>query len=319
MHKALLPALLLALTATPAGAELPEGVSHMIAAAIATGDAAKVDAVAGVARTAYPDEVASIDALVEPFHVARREAAAAQAAAAQQAIRQASLIEHWGGEGQIGAFQSTGNTNAVGLTAQLQLKREGIDWEHNLRAAADYRRSNGRTDREQFSAAYEPRYTVNDRLFAYALAQYERDRLQGFTARYAASGGLGLRLFDTPALDVAIKAGPAFRRTELVSGPNQSIRAESSVAALAGLDFDWTISDRLKLTQDANAVAEAGGTAAAFIGGDNTSINLVTGVEGRISDQLSARLSYTLDYNSSPPAGAVATDTLTRFTLVYDF
>lgn len=214
----------------------------------------------------------------------------------------------------MGAFQSSGNTDAVGLTAQLQLKRQGIDWEHNLRAAADYRRSNGRTDREQFSAAYEPRYTVNAGPFAYALAQLERDRLQGFIARYAASGGLGLRLCDTPSLDLAIEAGPAFRRTELVSG-----LAESSIAALAGVDFDWTITDRLKLTQDANAVAEAGGTAAAIIGGDNTSINLVTGVEGRISDKWSARLSYTLDYNSAPPAGAVATDTLTRFTLVYDF
>ncbi|MEO5706132.1 MAG: DUF481 domain-containing protein [Alteraurantiacibacter sp.] len=286
----------------------------MITAAIATGEVAKVDAVAGVARTAYPDDTAAINALVEPFHQARREAEAAQAAATQQAIREASLLEHWGGEGQIGAFQSSGNTDAVGLTAQLRLKRQGIDWEHNLRAAADYRRSNGRTDREQFSAAYEPRYTVNEGLFAYALAQVERDRLQGFTARYAVSGGLGMRLFDTPALDLAIKTGPAFRRTELVSGT-----VESSIAALAGLDFDWTISDRLKLTQDANAVAEAGGTATAFIGGDNTSINLVTGVEGRISSKLSARLSYTLDYNSGPPAGAVATDTLTRFTLVYDF
>ncbi len=298
---------------------MPEGVEHMIAAAVATGDVAKVDAVTGVARQAFPEDVAAIDTLVEPFHQSRREAAATEAAAARQAIREAGLLEHWGGEGQVGAFQSSGNTDAVGLTAQLQLKREGIDWEHNLRAAADYRRSNGRTDREQFSAAYEPRYTVNDRLFAYALAQYERDRLQGFTARYAASGGLGLRVVDSERLDLAIKAGPAWRRTELVSGPNQSIRAESSVAALAGVDFDWTINDRIKLTQDANAVAEAGGTAAAFIGGDNTSINLVTGLEGRISDQLSARLSYTLDYNSAPPAGAVATDTLTRFTLVYDF
>jgi putative salt-induced outer membrane protein len=314
MHRAFFAIVLVALTPMPAWAQLPQPVADLIAAAIATGDAAKVDAVAGVARSAYPDDVAAIDALVALFHQARRDAAAAQAAAAQQAIREASMIEHWGGEGQVGAFQSTGNTDAVGLTAQLQLKRQGIDWEHNLRGAVDYRRSNGRTDREQFSAVYEPRYTVNDGLFAYALAQYERDRLQGFTARYAVSGGLGLRVFDTPTLDLAVKAGPAYRRTELITGP-----AESSIAALAGVDFDWTISDRLTLTQDANAVAEAGGTAAAFIGGDNTSINLVTGVEGRISDQLSARLSYTLDYNSAPPAGAVATDTLTRFTLVYDF
>lgn len=314
MRKTFILAILVALTPTSALAELPDGVRQMIATAVATGDAAKVDAVAGVARTAYPHDVVEIDALVQPFHQARAEAAAAEAAAAQEAIRTASLLERWGGEGQVGAFQSSGNTDAVGLTAQLQLKREGIQWEHNLRAAADYRRSNGRTDREQFSAAYEPRYTVSPHVFAYALAQFERDRLQGFTARYAASGGLGIRVFDTDSLDLSLKAGPAWRRTELISGLQ-----ENSIAALAGLDFDWTINDRIKLTQDANAVAEAGGQAVAFIGGDNTSINLVTGLEGRISSELSARLSWTLDYNSAPPAGAVATDTLTRFTLVYDF
>jgi putative salt-induced outer membrane protein len=314
MHKAFYPTLLVVLATAPAQAELPEGVQGMIAAAIATGDVAKVDAVAGVARTAYPDDAAAIDALVAPFFQARRDAAAIAAAARERAIRQASLFDQWGGEGQIGAFQSSGNTDAVGVTAQLRLKREGLDWEHNLRSSVDYRRSNGRTDREQFSAAYEPRYKVSDDLFTYALAQYERDRLQGFTARYAVSGGLGLRLVDTATMDLAVKAGPAWRRTELASGI-----AERSIAGLIGLDFDWTISDRIKLTQDANAVAEAGGTAAAFIGGDSTSINLVTGLEGRISSELSARLSYTLDYNSGPPAGAVATDTLTRFTLVYDF
>jgi putative salt-induced outer membrane protein len=30
-------------------------------------------------------------------------------------------------------------------------------------------------------------------------------------------------------------------------------------------------------------------------------------------------VSYTVDYNSNPPVGAVSTDTLTRFTLVYGF
>jgi putative salt-induced outer membrane protein len=30
-------------------------------------------------------------------------------------------------------------------------------------------------------------------------------------------------------------------------------------------------------------------------------------------------LSYTIDYDSNPPPGAVSTDTLSRFTLVYDF
>ena len=305
---------LVALTAAPLAAELPEPVREMIAAAIATGDAAKVDTLVEIARATNPDDAAEVDAMAAEFRAQQAASAAAAAAEAELALREADIIDNWSGQGQVGAFQSSGNTDAVGLSAQLQLKREGIDWEHNLRAAADFRRSSGVTDREQFSAAYEPRYQISSRVFAYALAQGERDRFQGFSARYALSGGIGYRVLDDEALSLSLQLGPAWRRTQLVSGT-----AESSIAALAGVDFDWRITDRVKLTQDANAVAEAGGRAVAIIDGQNTSLNLVTGLEGRITDTLTARLSWTMEYDSNPPAGAVATDTMTRFTFVYGF
>jgi putative salt-induced outer membrane protein len=302
------------LAAAPAHAQLPEPVRAMIDAAIATGDADTVAAVVNVARTTNPDDAGEIDALLAEFETQQQELARAEQEAAELAIRRVGLFDNWGGEGQIGAFQSTGNTDSVGLTAQIALAREGINWRHNFRFAADYRRNNGSTDREQFSAAYEPHYQVNERLFIYGLAQFERNRFQGFTGRYALSGGLGYRMIDSDRVRLAVKAGPAWRSTDFVNG-----LSESSIAALAGLDFDWTITDRLKVTQDANAVAEAGASAVAIIDSSNTSINLVTGLEGKISDRLTTRLSYTIEYDSNPPAGSVSTDTLTRFTLVYGF
>ncbi|TIX50165.1 DUF481 domain-containing protein [Alteraurantiacibacter aquimixticola] len=305
---------LAAFAAVPAHAQLPEPVRDMIEAAIETGDADTVEAVTSVARSTNPDDGAEIDAMLEQFQAAQAEAAAAEAAAQELALREAGVLDNWSGEGQIGAFQSSGNTSAVGLTAQIELDREGIDWEHRLRFAADYRRNNGETQREQFVGLYEPRYQISERLFAYALAQFERDRFQGFSARYSVSGGLGYRLIQNESMRLSVKAGPAWRHTRLVNG-----LSESSIAGLLGVDFDWTISDRIKLTQDTSAVAEAGGSAVAFIGSDNTSINLVTGLEGKINDSLTARLSYTVEYDSNPPEGAVSTDTLTRFTLVYGF
>ncbi len=305
---------LAALATTPAHAELPEPVRAMIDAAIATGESETVEAVVEVARTTNPDDVAEINALFAEFRSGQRDLAAAEARAEEMAIREAGLFENWSGKGQIGAFQSSGNTDSVGVSAQLELEREGIDWEHNLRVAADFRRSNGQTQREQFLAVYEPRYQISDRLFAYALAQFDRDRFQGFSGRYAVSGGLGYRVIDGDDLRLLVKAGPAWRRTEFVNGGS-----ESSFGALAGLDFDWTIADKIKLTQDANAVATAGGSALAIIDSNNTSLTLVTGLESGISNSLTARISYTVEYDSNPPAGAVSTDTLTRFTLIYGF
>ena len=219
---------LVALTCAPAQAELPEPVRAMIEAAIATGDAAKVTTLVEIARQTNPDDVAEIDAMAQAFTAERAAQTAAEAAAAQTALRQSHMFDNWSGEGQIGAFQSSGNTDAVGLTAQLQLKRRGIDWEHNLRASTDYRRTSGNTDREQFSAAYEPRFQIQDGLFAYALAQAERNRIQGFASRYAVSGGLGYRVFDAEGLSLSLQAGPAWRQTNLVTG-----LSESSIAGAA--------------------------------------------------------------------------------------
>ena len=307
-------ALTFLVAAQPARAELPTPVRAMIEAAIEMGDAGKVAAVVEVARKTHPEDAAEINQLHQAFLTSRREIAAAQAREREEALRNAGLFDNWSGRGEIGAFQSSGNSENVGLTVALSLQRTGIDWQHRLRSNIDYQRSNGRTSREQYSVAYEPRYTINGDLFAYALAQFEKDRFQGFTSRISASGGLGYQVVDTQTLDLSLKAGPAWRRSDLIGG-----EIEDNFGALAGLDFDWRILPKLTLTQDTNLVAESAGRATAIITSASTSVLLATGLEAKITDGLTTRVSYTVDYNSNPPPGAVSTDTLTRFTLVYGF
>ena len=307
-------ATLIASAPMPALAELPDPVRAMIDAAIATGDEDKVAAVVEAARTTNPDDTQEIDAMFDGFRTARRELAREEAQARREAIKQAGLLERWKGKGQIGAFQSSGNSDNAGVTVALELQRIGIDWRHKLRTSMDYQRSNGLTSREQYFISYEPRYDINPRLFAFALAQYERDRFQGFFGRYAVSAGLGYQVLARDNIHLSLKAGPAYRFTEFVDGRN-----EESLAALAGVNFDWQLSDTIKLTQDTDFVAEGGGSATAIIDSQTTTLNLVTGLEADIVDWLTARLSYAVEYDSNPPPGAVSTDTLTRFTLVYDF
>jgi putative salt-induced outer membrane protein len=309
-----LSALLLLAVPVPAAAQLPMPVRALIEAAIATKDATKVRTVVDLAKQTNPDDAEEIAALYETFQIQQREIAAAEQARKEQELRSAGFLQRWSGRGEIGAFQSSGNSSNVGVTVAVALERTGLDWQHRLRANADYQRSNGRTSREQYLAAYEPRYQVDGSLFGYGLAQFERDRFQGFLARYSLSGGLGYKVIDRPSAQLSLKAGPSWRMVEYVDGSR-----ESSLGALAGLDFDWQIARQLKFTQDANLVADAGGAATLIIDSTTTSLLLTSGLEAAISDGLTTRLSYTVDYNSNPPAGAVSTDTLTRFTLVYGF
>jgi len=303
-----------ATAALPAHAALPEPVRAMIDAAIATGDETKVRTVVEIAKQTNPGDAAEIDAMLTRFEAKLAEAKAAEASAKEAAIRSAGLLENWSGKGEFGAFRATGNASDTGITTGITVDRQGIDWRHKLTARVDYQRSNGVTTREQYLARYEPNVNISDRFYVYALAQYERDRFQGFSGRYAVSGGLGFQALKRDDIQLSVKVGPAYRVTQFVDG-----REDSRIAGLVGLDFDWDITDRLKLTQDTNAVAETGGSALAIIDSQNTTLDLITGLNAKINSSLSARFSYAVEYNSNPPPGAVQTDTLSRVTLIYDF
>ncbi|MEO0419062.1 MAG: DUF481 domain-containing protein [Pseudomonadota bacterium] len=293
----------LLLATVPANAKIPEPVRAMIDAALATGDETKVRTIIELAKTTNPTDVAELNAILASFETNFAAAAAAEAAAQEEAIRSAGFFENWSGTGELGAFNSTGNAENTGVTASLSLKKDGLKWRHKLSGRADYQEANGVTTREQFIAAYELNYKFSERLYAYGLAQYERDRFQGFSARYSASGGLGYDvLVDGPTL--SLKAGPAWRRTELVDGASTS-----NIAGLAALDFDWHISDNLSFTQDASALLQSG----------SSTLISETGLQAAISDAVKVRLSYALETDTDPPPGAVKTDTLSRITIIYDF
>lgn len=290
--------------AAPASAEVPEPVQAMIDAAIKSGDADTARTVIGLARQTNPDDAAELDAQLAAFDKAQAQLTAEQARQKQEAIRTAGLFENWDGKGEIGAFRATGNSSETGVTANLALTRRGIDWRHKLRGRTDYQRSSGVTTREQFQFAYEPNYRINHRAFVYALAQYERDRFQGFSARYSLSGGLGYDLIANDAMQLSVKAGPAWRRTKRIAVPD-----ETNLAGLTALDFSWSIAEGITLTEAASAFVQSG----------NSSLVSETGIQAAIASDFSVRLSYTVEHDTDPPAGAVQTDTLSRVTLIYDF
>ena len=299
---------------TPAVAALPEPVKAMIDAAIASGNKPDVLAVVKIAKATNPDDLAEINALMSDYNARLAE----QAKAALREKQEAGLFENWKGQGELGGFRSTGNTRNLGVSGGLKLVKDAVKWRLNFQARADYERNKGKTTRDQLSATIEPNYKFGKSLYAYGLAQFERDRLQGFSARYTLSGGLGYELVKTKDLRVAVKAGPAIRITDFAAGDSKS-----SLAALVGLDLDWKISDNLKFSQDTGGTyasdAQGFTSASAVIDSDNISLTATSAFDAKLLGALSARFSYTIEHETNPPVGRIKTDTLSRATLVYDF
>ncbi|MEQ8742793.1 DUF481 domain-containing protein [Parasphingorhabdus sp.] len=299
---------------TPAVAALPEPVKAMIDAAIASGNKPDVLAVVKIAKATNPDDLAEINAIMSDYNARLAE----QAKAALREKQEAGLFENWKGQGELGGFRSTGNTRNLGVSGGLKLVKDAVKWRLNFLARADYERNKGKTTRDQLSATIEPNYKFGKSLYAYGLAQFERDRLQGFSARYTLSGGLGYELVKTKDLRLAVKAGPAIRITDFAAGDSKS-----SLAALVGLDLDWKISDNLKFSQDTGGTyasdAQGFTSASAVIDSNNISFAATSAFDAKLLGALSARFSYTIEHETNPPVGRIKTDTLSRATLVYDF
>lgn len=284
----------------------PDPIRQMLAAAIASKKDGDVEAVGALAKKTSPDRIADIDAMLTDYRAKRTAEKKAEADAARAKLAAAQFWQNWKGEGQIGASQSSGNTKSAGLSLGLALNRKGIDWDQRFRAQGDYQRTNGRTSVERYLVEYEPQIKVSDRAFAYGLGRWERDRVLGFGNRWNASAGFGYRVITGKAMTLSLKAGPAWRETDYYAGRG---RSESELTGLGGLDFGWTLSPTLKLTQVASTT----------IGERNTAASSLTALNAKLIGGLSARFSYSAELDTNPPPGIENVDTLTRFTLVYGF
>lgn len=283
---------------------LPASVRAMIEEASRSDDSAALAAVVKVALVTQPYDAEEIRAMQRAYLDRKASTLAARTREETDRIRNSGALELWKGQIELGAFHSTGNTSNVGFTGALKLDRKGIDWEHTIQLNADYQKDAETITREQYAAFYQPRYTLNDDLFMYGRAQYEKDEIQGFRDRYSLSGGLGYRVLTGEKLSLSLEAGPALRRTVYLDEPT-----ETTWSTLATLDLGWRVNQSIKLTQNAST----------YVGSDDSTFTSLTGIEAGMAKGLKAKLSYSFKHETSPPQGAIKTDTISRFSLVYGF
>ena len=293
--------LLLALPLLLANAEdpdtVPPPIKAMLDAAMDAGSEGDVAVIVKYAKAAAPESAETVMKIASRWSQERRETA-------QRKLREADFFDLMKARAELGGYVQSGNTENVGLAASVEIKREGIDWRHKLRLQADYQESLGQVTRERYLAAYEPNWKLDDRAYVYGAGQYESDRFSGFTDRFSLSAGAGYSAIKRPGLKLDLELGPAFRSTHLITDAT-----ESNVAARGSLDLDWKLSRGITVRQNASA----------YLQDANSTVSSKSALLARLIGPLSAQLSYTLQYESMPPASRKTTDTTTRAALVLDF
>lgn len=289
----LLPVASPALAATP----LPEPVRLMVEKAAAGGNEAKIAAVASVARETNPDSTAEIDAIVARYAASRK-------AEREARIRTARPYESWKGSGELGGSFTTGNSQTATVAVGLKLIREGIDWRHSVSALADLQRNKGVNTQERYLFGYQADWKFSEKGYLWGRIGWERNQKAGLTSRFTEALGIGRVLVQEPGLRLTVEGGPALSQTKLISGDYENLFG----GRLAG-NLRWDLTPATRFTQDAFLLVD----------NSNGSFQSNTALTTKLIGALSARASFSLQHETSPPAGRLNTDTITRATLVYDF
>lgn len=293
-------ALLLATPLLLANAEdptIPAPIKTMLDAAMASGNDGDVSVIVKYARTADP---ASAD-LVQRIATNWRNDRLAKTT---RRLEEASFFDLVKGRAELGGYINTGNSENTGLSASGEVRREGLEWRHKVRLQADYQKDREIVTRERYLAAYEPNWKFDDRAYLYGAAQYEKDRFSGFYDRISLSTGAGYSAIKSPAVKLDLELGPAYRMTRFIDD-----YTERNIAARGSIDFGWKLSPGISVTQNASA----------YIQDANSTISSKSALLAKLIGPLSAQLSYTLQYESMPPAGRKNQDTTSRAALVVDF
>jgi len=280
----------------------PPAVTAMIDAAAATGDAATLKSVVDMAKKTNPASVAEIDA-----EVARLTASAEKARV--EKLAHESFFQGIKGQGQIGASDTTGNTNSLNIAVGLNLTKETLHWKNTIDLGADYQRANGVTSDERFLASYEGDYKFNARLYALGIVGWDRDTFSGYNNRYGGSLGIGYYVINQPKMTLTLEAGPAVRYTQYLSVLGAPAYNQTDAGARASGLFTWNITPTTVFTQKVTG----------FIDGGDDTVGSNTAITTKLVGALSARVAFLVQYNSKPPAGLETTDTTTTLTLVYGF
>jgi putative salt-induced outer membrane protein len=252
---------------------------------------------------------------MKPSHIAIIAAALAATPAFAQTPPPAPTpaAPKWTGEGALSAGYTTGNTQTTDGGLAIKAKHVGGLWTQAGDFAADYGKTDGVESKNRLAASGQIDRVFNDKWNGYTRLTWERDAFSGFDNRTFAGLGLSYKAWDTKQTAWTLEGGPGYKVDEVratvatPTTPATMAMTERDFGARAGSSFRYAFNDRVALTDTSEVVYS------------DTSTQLSNGVAltAGLMGNLSARISLDVRHDTSPPAGFEATDTATKFSLVY--
>lgn len=225
----------------------------------------------------------------------------ANAAAAQQT----AVKEGWQGSVALGYLQTTGNSNTSTANGKALVGYKAGNWQDSILVQALKASQEGVLTAENFEADGQSDYNLNPDNYLFGNIDYLRDVFSGYERRTSEVVGVGHRLINTPAQQLALEVGGGRRQTRYTTDFPSS---EEWVERAAG-SYLWKFTGTSNLTEALSVVH----------GSSNTLTQSVTAVTVNLVNSFALSFSYTVSHNSSVLEGFKKTDAITALSLVYTF
>ena len=210
----------------------------------------------------------------------------------------------WRGSLALSASATSGNVDSGEMSLAGRLTYGSGPWVHNFGFAAEYGESEGVRSEENVFAVYEGNRYFTERFYVFGLARLEYDDFASNTRDGFLGVGPGYRIVNTEDMTWRVQAGPGWRYVEQNDGTS-----ETEAGFLAASRFYYGFSETMSLTNDTDV-----------LGSDiNTIATNDLGVNFKMTDSLSTRVSYRTEYNSDPLPGLKDTENTIGLSLVVGF
>ncbi len=216
----------------------------------------------------------------------------------------------FGGDAELGATLTTGNTETTSVKGRLDMKHELGNWENQYLLEALYKEDSGVETGKRYFGLIQADYKFDEKSYLFINANHEIDPFTGFDSTTTASSGYGYKFIDTESTRFNVEIGPGYKykRLDDENAADKGYDTEDSWVAHGVLNFETQITESSKFGQ--MFVADVGDT---FEGRSETFIT------ANIVGALAMKFAVIVRYNDTPLDGKESTDTETNMTLLYSF
>lgn len=222
------------------------------------------------------------------------------------------VAQGWRGSFALSASGTSGNPDSADLTGAGRLTYGVGDWSHLMGFAIEYGESDGLKSEEKFFATYEGSRYFTPELYAFGLARFQYDGYVknsltsnvGETTDAFLGFGPGYRVLNKPNQTWRVQAGPGVRYYKGTDGIS-----DTEGAFIATSRYFYGINETMSFTMDTEVLGSE----------VNTLVSNDAGINFKMSNNLSTRVSYRTDYNTDPVAGDRSTTNTLGVSLVLGF